>query len=187
MFLTGQWNHIAYDVATACFVTLIFYFLVVWLPERLKRERMKKVFAARYASFKIDCIAIFLGLADGSYDADLPKQLLNQAQFRKYFHGERWYSVANGLQGFPLDELITRMEIFRDDTLFVLNNTDIGNDTSFEFFQRLSAAIYERKKVNPDYDGIKSLCRFLWEIFSGWNFIDGYPKRDVIEEMIKAI
>jgi len=180
-------NKIAYDIAAGSLVSVIFYYLVVRLPDFLKRTRIKRFLSAQYRAFKIDCIAIFLGLADGSYDGGLPENLLSQATFREYFHNSRWSAVANGLQGVHLDALINRMEAFRDDILFVLNNADIGNDQSFEFFQRLSSIIYERKKADPDYDGIKSLCRFLWEMFSGWSFVDGYAKSDIVEDMIKAI
>jgi len=180
-------NKILYDIAAASLVSLIFYYLVVRVPDFLKRSRIKKVFTAQYKSFRSDCIAIFLSLADGSYDSQFPEKLLQQAEFRNYFTRERWDAVANKIEGINLGELINRMEIFRDDILFVLNNTDIGDDEAFEFFQRLSAIIYSTKNVNPDYDGIKVLCRFLWEVFSGWSFVEGYSRSDIIEDMIKAI
>jgi hypothetical protein len=180
-------NKIAYDIAAGSLVSVIFYYLVVRLPDFLKRVRIKRFLSAQYRSFKIDCIAIFLELADGKYDGALRDELLTQAKFRGHFQNSRWSAVANGLQGLHLDDLVSRMEAFRDDVLFVLNNTDIGNDQSFEFFQRLSSILYERKRPTPDYDGIKALCHFLWELFSGRSFVDGYAKRDIVEDMIKAI
>jgi hypothetical protein len=79
------------------------------------------------------------------------------------------------------------MEIFRDEMLFVLNNTDVPDEEPFEFFKRLSNAIYLMKNATLDYDSTKSLCGFLWTVFAGWNWVSGYRERDVIEEMIKAI
>lgn len=33
----------------------------------------------------------------------------------------------------------------------------------------------------------KSLLRFLWELFTGWSFADGYRKEDIVKLMIKEI
>jgi hypothetical protein len=38
-----------------------------------------------------------------------------------------------------------------------------------------------------DYDGTKRLSQFLWEVLAGFNFVTGYRKNDIIEEMIKSI
>lgn len=181
------WNKLFYDIAAASVVSLIFYGLVVRLPDHLKRLRIKKAFAAQYKSFRGDCIAIFLDLADGPYDAQLPQELLRQEEFRKYFGGKRWEAVANKLEGFHLGQLINRIEVFRDEILFVLNNTDVGNDQAFELFQRLTTIVYSMKSVSPDYDGIKPLLQFLWQVLSGWSFVGGYLKSDIVEDMIKAI
>lgn len=37
------------------------------------------------------------------------------------------------------------------------------------------------------YDESKALCRFVWEIFAGFNFIDGDRGYDIIEKMINDI
>jgi hypothetical protein len=38
-----------------------------------------------------------------------------------------------------------------------------------------------------DYDGTKRLSRFLWEVLSGFDFVTGYQKDDIIEKMIESI
>jgi len=77
------------------------------------------------------------------------------------------------------------MEIFRDE--IVLNTTDIADDEPFEFFKRLSAAIYVQKEVTPDYDPVKQLSGFLWNLLAGWDWVSGYRERDIVQEMIEAI
>jgi hypothetical protein len=54
---------------------------------------------------------------------------------------ERWHQFLNNLDEFYLGRLQTLMEQFRDELIFVLNNTDIPKDEPFEFLKRLSAAI----------------------------------------------
>ena len=79
------------------------------------------------------------------------------------------------------------MEIFRDELTFVLNNTDIQNDEAFEFVKRLSAAIYSMKTVTLDHDEVKTLAGFLWNVFAGWDRVEGYRKEDIIKKMIDEI
>lgn len=37
------------------------------------------------------------------------------------------------------------------------------------------------------YDEVKPLSRFLWEVFSGFNLVDGYAKGDIIQKMIASL
>jgi hypothetical protein len=72
---------------------------------------------------------------------------LDPEKFREYFKQrvtpdqERWHQFLNNLDEFYLGRLQTLMEQFRDELIFVLNNTDIPKDEPFEFLKRLSAAI----------------------------------------------
>ena len=79
----AAFNKIFYDIAATSLVTVLFYFLVVRLPEYLTRQRIKRLIVKQYRAFKIDCIQIFLLVADASYPAGLPEQLLLQQQWRK--------------------------------------------------------------------------------------------------------
>jgi hypothetical protein len=100
---------------------------------------------------------------------------------------DRFDQFQNELDEYYLRELLTRMEIFRDELTFVLNNTDIPKDELFEFLKRLSAAIYSMKDVTLGYDETKPLARFLWNVFAGWDLITGYRKEDIIKKIIDAI
>jgi hypothetical protein len=132
-------------------------------------------------------------VADGSCSPDLPETLIEQDKFRDYFkekvtpNRDRWDEFLNNLDAHYLRELLTGMEIFRDELSFVLNNTDIPKDEPFEFLKRLSAAIYRMKDVTLDYDDKKFLARFLWSVFAGWDPNTGYPKEDTVKKMIAAI
>jgi hypothetical protein len=43
------------------------------------------------------------------------------------------------------------------------------------------------QNIEPGYDESKALCGFVWEIFSGFNVIEGYRGYDLIEKMIDDI
>ena len=63
----GPFAKVIYDLAIASMVSLIFYGLVVRLPDYQRRRRIKRSFLGRYQRFKEDCIGVMLLVADGSY------------------------------------------------------------------------------------------------------------------------
>ena len=137
------WNKIVYDLAVGALVTLFVYLLVVRLPDYLRRRRLKRNLKWHYRAFREDCIQIMLLVADGAYSGDLREALLEQDRFRAYFEEkvvpdcDRWHEFQNKLDERSLRELLTRMEMFRDEVAFILNNTDISNDEPFEFLRTL--------------------------------------------------
>jgi hypothetical protein len=186
------WNKLIYDLNLASIVSLFFYWLIVRLPEHRKRARIKRSFKAQYAAFKGDCIEIFLMLADGSYGGGVPESLLDQKTFRDYFKTptgdgqDRWGRVANNLEGYYLQLLLNRMEAFREEIVFVLNNLDIEADAPFEFAKNFSKTITSASILTSGYDK-KSLLQFLWTVFTGWSFVTRYPESDIVEDMIRDL
>jgi hypothetical protein len=79
------WQKIIYDLGIGSLISLIFYGLVVRLPERQKRLRIKRSFANHYRDFKEDCIATILMAADGTFEWGFHKTLVDQNKFREYF------------------------------------------------------------------------------------------------------
>jgi hypothetical protein len=155
------WFKIGYDLGIGGLTSLMFYVLLVRLPDAQKRGRVKRSLSGHYLAFRKDLISTILGATEGSYDYDLVKRLLDQKVFRNYFKEkvsaseERWHRFLNRLEAHHIRELLTTMEIFRDEISFVLNTTDIADDEPFEFFKRLSAAIYVQKEGTPDYDPVQ--------------------------------
>jgi hypothetical protein len=188
------WYKVLYDIAIGALITLAFYYLVVRLPDYQRRQRLKRSLQAHYKAFREDCIKTMLLVADGSYSGELPEALLEPDKFRDYFKQlvkpgtDRWHEFSNKLNENHLQELQISMEIFRDELIFILNNTDIQKDAAFEFLKRLSAAIYSMKPVTvDDHDEVKSLGGFLWDVFAGRDWVEGYRKEDIIKKMIDEI
>jgi hypothetical protein len=187
------WNKIFYDLGVGALVSLIFYGLVVRLPDYQKRRRIKRSLAHRYRNFREDCIAIMLMVADGTFEWGFHEALIEQGKFRKYFQEkvspsqDRWDAFQNKLNEHYLQELIMKTEILRDEISFALNNIEISNDKPFEFLKRLSAAILSMRNTTLGYDETKQFSGFLWSVFAGWDIVSGYRDHDIIEEMIRAI
>ena len=80
------WSKIFYDLAVGALTTLLFYLLVVRLPDYQRRKRLKRSLERHYKAFREDCIQIMLLVADGGYTADVPEALMEQDKFRDYFN-----------------------------------------------------------------------------------------------------
>jgi hypothetical protein len=151
----------------------------------------KNVIASRTAFAR--SIENFLAVADGGFDATLPEKLLPIEQFRTYFKqnvGEektRWDEVANNMSDYYLEVTLSRMEILRQEISFVMHNSDISETEAFELLKRLSSALLMQRNTKRDHDSIKSFLRFFWGLFAGWDFVEGYRARDIVEEMVDSI
>jgi hypothetical protein len=187
------WNKIAYDLGVGGLTSLVFYVLLVRLPDRQRRGRIKRSLTRRYEAFKKDLIATTLSVADRTYEYSLINKLLDHQKFRDYFkepvdtNHNRWAIFLNNLDDQRILDIISIMEIFRAELTQVLVTTDIANFETSEFFKRLSAAIYSHRNATADYDAVKQLSSLLWFLLTGWDWVLGYRERDIVQDMIDSI
>ena len=180
--------------AIGVIVSLLIYVLVVRVPERSKRKRVRRSLRLQYNSFKEESIKVFLGSLQGSYNPDLVERLKDREEFRRFFkepvspHQDRWHAVLNGLNEDRIKSLVIELEILMAEIHFTLNVIDVDHPAAFAFLKRLAHVLYRSKETwSPDYDNVKELAGFMWSVHTGWNFIEGYTERDVVAEMIDAI
>lgn len=182
-----------YDIGVGGLVSIVFYLLLVRLPENAKRRRVRRSLERQYKTFKKDCLFVMLGVVDRIVDPDKIEQFLDQKAFREYFEQyldasqDRFDVFLNGLDEHGLIEILRAVDIFRDEIGFALSVVDIPSDDAFEFLKRFSCAIHAIKGSKLGYDDIKSLGRFLWSLFSGFDFVTGYQEEDIVEKMIRSI
>ena len=186
-------NSIFFNLSVGYLVTMFFWLLVVYLPERRRRLLLRDNLTRRYHDFREDTIQILLWAAIGTHDSTLPKELCNHRKFREFFdenEKERWYAALNGLQGNKdrIDDLLLEMELFSAEVAYVLNHVSIQDPKVHAFFKRLNEHIYRLKNASVySYDHVKYLGGFLWEVHARWSIIDGQRENDVIEDMIGAL
>jgi hypothetical protein len=189
-----DYKAIAYDLSVGFIVSAIFYWIVVYLPESNRKEIIHSGLKEQYDNFRRSCISNFLILSS-SQSYPHRDALLDQEEFRRYFknnndNGEnRWDAVANGLQAndYYLREIVYELRMLNEEIRFARSTLNIKDIEVYEFLGRLSRAIVRMESTTQDYDDIKSFCRFLWEIFTGWNWVSGYSKTDVIQEMLGRV
>jgi len=187
------WNKLLYDFAAGCLITVVFFWLLVRWPEHRKRLRIKRSFRTQYRTFKLTCIENFLAVSDGGFDAAFPEKLLPVEEFRAYFKQDvgngktRWDEVANKMSPYYLEATLSRMEILRQEISFVMHSTDISEGEVFELLKGLSQAMLMQRNATKDYNSINSFLSFFWNLFAGWDWVQGYRARDIVEEMIESI
>ena len=175
-------------------VSTIFYFIVVWVPGQQRKARIHRSLQEHYSAFRSSCVHTFL-IASNSQDYHPKEMLLDPSEFRRYFKVEvgngqnRWHVVLNALNGnrYLLRDIQYELEILREELLYVLNFIDIHDEEVFAFLKRLAQIIYRMRDIETGYDDIKQIGGLLWEIFAGWNVINGYRDKDIIQSMIDRV
>lgn len=186
-------NSIVFNLSVGYLISLFFWLLVVYLPERRQRILLRDNLSRRYRDFRESTIQILLWASIGTHDSELPKELCDHRKFKEFFdkNGKAyWYAALNGLQNNKdrVDELLLELELFASEVSYVLNNVNIQDPKVHSFFKRLSENIYRLKNstVYSD-DQVKYLGNFLWGIHARWSLIDGQLEDDVIQKMINAL
>jgi hypothetical protein len=193
LFALHNGNSIVFNLSVGYLVSVFFWVLVVYFPERSRRRILRDNLGRRYRQFREDTIQILLWSAIGTHDSQLPKELCDHRKFREFFdenEKKRWYSAMNGLQGDKarMDDLLLELELFANEVAYVLNNVSIQDPKVHSFFKRLQEHIYRLRNASVySYDQVKYLGGFLWEIHARWSIIDGQRETDVIQDMIDTL
>ncbi|MFA6198580.1 MAG: hypothetical protein WC734_05555 [Patescibacteria group bacterium] len=182
-----------YAIAISIIAAGIFYLFQVYIPEKKRKDIIRGNFKLNYTHFKEDSISIFLSALGHSHDVQLLKKLSGLEEFKNYFkenHKEgrdRWNGVLNGLNESLLKDLLVQFEILTQEIDFYLSNISLHDEEVFSFLKRLKITTQTLKNTSLNYDEVKRLSGFLWELFSGWSFISGYRKNDIFEEMLDRV
>lgn len=181
-----------YDLGVGSLISIIFYMLLVQLPEAAKRRRIRRSLEREFVTFKQDCILTILSVIGG--DTSLIDELTDQTYFLRYFKEptsipdqDRWHFFLNNLDQERLDYILKAVELFRQEVLSATSAVDINDDQAFDFFKRLIAEIHRVQDSTLDYDSLKQISVFLWSILSGFYRIKGYDEEDSITRMIRSI
>lgn len=134
------------------------------------------------------------GRSDLQTDLDTIDNLMRPEAFKEAFSGGReanegFYAFENQMSGDTPEfrEIILNFEMLAKQIDFVLHNYSIDDENLFDFFKRLDLMLLSLRRSSPGYDESKPLCRFVYEMFSGFNLINGHLGYDVIDKMLADI
>lgn len=182
-------NEIIFNLSCGMFISIWFYFLVVWLPEKKNKKRVKSHFILQYTEFKRHLIMHIVGACREPYKADL----MEPQAFKYYFKEkvtadqERWHVFLNNLDKDLLADILNEFEAFKGATSYLLGNVQVDDDEVFSFLHRINTISITLKVVSVEDDSMKQLSQLLWEILAGFSRIDGYRDYDYFDSMFRKI
>lgn len=171
-----------YDASVGGLVSLFFYALLVVIPERARRRRVRRGLEREYRHFKTTCIYEMLGVVHGSIDVAIADKLLDQKKFGTHFRAnvgngqDRFDAFLNGFGADNLRTILSAIDQFRDEVSFALSVVDIDDDEAFAFLRRISAVAHDIKDTELGYDEVMPLSRFLWFVLSGFDMVTGQTR-----------
>ena len=94
----GYPNTILFNLSIGYLVSLFFWILVVYLPERKRRSILRSNLNRRYQSFKEEIVQSLLWASIGMHDSRKPRELTDHLKFKEFFSqnkNEHWYAALN--------------------------------------------------------------------------------------------
>lgn len=189
-------NTIIFTLSSGMLVSIWFYFLVVYLPEKQKKKRVKESFLSQYREFKRQLILhIFnayskANISEPYVDTDL---LIDPDEFKAYFKEcvtesqNRWHIFLNNLDEEVLAEILIEFEALKEAVSYLLSNIEIENNDIFVFLHDFNAISTTLKNTKIHDDRDKPFARLLWEILTSFSRMDGYYGYNHFERMVKKI
>jgi len=181
-------------------VSFLMYYLVVYLPEARRKSILKANLQKIYKNIKIDILwavvqsSIKGGRRDLSPTSEFVESLTSPAAFKEAFEDGResdegFYAFENQMSDETPEfrQIVQRLMMLSKQIEFVLHNYSIEDQEVFDFFKRLELLLMSLQANGAGYDESKPLCRFIWEIYAGWNRIEGDIGYDPIQDMISDL
>jgi hypothetical protein len=197
------WNDafaVSVNLLTGGVISFLFYFLVVVIPERRKKSIIKSNLRSLYRDLKEDILlqVVFASIRGGRTDLttnmDDLDNLMDIENFKAAFaHGresdEGFYAFENQMNNETSEfrAIVLNLKMLSKQIEFVLHNYAIDDQKAFDFFKRLELLLMRIQDTGPGYDESKPLCRFVWQMFTGFSWAEGYRGYDPIESMIENI
>ncbi|UPR26549.1 hypothetical protein ITG08_07550 [Vibrio cyclitrophicus] len=186
-------NEIVFNLSCGMLISIWFYFLVVWLPEKKNKKRVKSHFISQYAEFKRHLIMHIIGACREPYSADLIDNLMVPQTFKVYFKEkvtidqERWHVFLNNIDKNLLVDILNEFEAFKDATSYLLGSVEVDDDEVFSFLHKINTISITLKGVSVEGDSLRQLSRLLWEMLAGFSWVDGYREYDYFDKMFRKI
>lgn len=181
-------------------VSFIFYYLVVFIPQKRKKETIKNASLNMYFRIKRDIMwqVLFASMKGGRQGLestpDFVDKLLGVQFFRDTFSGGReanegFYAFENQMtsSSMEFDRIVQNLRFLARQIEYVLHNCDITNEDLFQSFKRMEIALLSLQETKPGYDESEPLTGFIFRTFAGWDPVDGYIGYDRIQRALEEL
>ncbi len=181
-------------------VSFTFYYIVNVRTERhrrnLARNNARQVYreAKRNIAYAVIHASQKGGRHDLIADSKTVEAMLSTHSFKEMFQNGRqgdegFFAFANQMSD-PTpehDEIVFNLKIVSRAAERLIDNNVVDDRRLYDFFVRLSTMIARIERNGAGYDESKLLCNFIWEIFAGWNFVEGHLGYDPIDHHLAGI
>lgn len=191
-FSTG--NTIVFNLTTGLFISIWFYFLVVYIPDVQRKKRIKKHFGMQYLEFRRQVISNILGACRESYSSDLPNTLIHPPEFKLYFdetvehHQTRWDVFVSNTDMIVVQRILSEFLAFKEATFYLLSKIDIEDEDAHSFLHNFNTITTTLLNTSTDDDhSMKIFYQYLREIFAGYSFTSGTRDYDYFAKMFEKL
>lgn len=188
------------SVGTGGLISFFFYYTVSERLERRRHRVLRSIVHDTYRAAKRN-IAVALihasqkgGRTDLVANSTTIETALTTSGFKSLFQGGRegdegYYAFENQMDSKTpeYDEIVFNLKVIARATDRLIDNGAVSDEATYGLFVRLGTLVDRIERSGPGYDESKPLCGFIWEVFSGWNFIDGDLGYDPIERTIEKL
>lgn len=191
---------IASNILISCFVSFIFYFLLVSVPERRRSKMLKKNALSHYKYLKKQILFNVLsasikgGREDLELTYDVIDELSDPQKFRSKFEGRRegdegFYAFENQMsdETYEFREIIFNLGILSRHLNFLMHNFPFRDDELFQYITRLENVLLRIQFSGAGYDESKPLCEFIYQIYAGWDWYSSYVGYDRIQKSLEEL
>ncbi|EHS49087.1 hypothetical protein PDO_3478 [Rhizobium sp. PDO1-076] len=191
---------VIFNLLSGGLISFLFYFLVVYVPERRRAKILKNNVISIYQRCREDIVTsvVMASVQGGRKDlstmwSDI-KELAEVEQFKAAFSGGRlgnegFYAFENQMNDrtYEFDRIIQDFKILAAELSFFLHNYSQADAIHFISLKRLELSLLSLIDSQPGYDESKPFCSFLYRFLAGFDPIDGHLGRDVYLDALRKI
>ena len=198
--LTDDVFDVLFNLVSGGVISFLFYFLVVYVPERRRARILKDNAIAVYRRLRQNLVTAVVmasvkgGRKDLSTMWDDITRLTDVEEFRAQFssgrhENEGYYAFENQMSGrtYEFEIIIQDFKILASELNFFLHNYTGAEADHFMSLKRLEITLTSLIDSQPGYDESKPLCGFLYRFLAGFDPLKGYLGRDIYLEALERI
>lgn len=183
-----NWSPVAVDLLTGSLVSFIFYYIVVYVPDKLRRNALKRTFLQFYKNFRRDILVEVLVLAEFKGDIlGKADELSDVKKFAAYCHEaslrpgqENWHVLMNNLTvkkyAKQIENIVIKISELQREVDFLVRSSGVSDEELLRKFRQFDRALQDGrylKDMDPNYEEDVRFSNALHELLSGWSYVTG--------------
>lgn len=189
------------NLLTGSVISFIFYFMVVYIPNYVRKQNLKKVFLDFYDEFKESVIRDVLTLAEFNGDFyEQIEQLKNIENFASYCGASsrkrgqtNWDLVQDNIDEedyrYSLRNIVIKIDELRREVDFLVRSAGVGDQELLKRFRNLDRVLQDGRyttELDWNQGDDDRFTGSLYELLSGWSFVTG-TQSDFVKEWVQKL